>query len=108
MKKTNVLKENHEFDTVINNGKKVSNPYYSLFYLDDVELETFEIGISVGKKTGHAPFRNRQKRVIRAIIDELHPTIKPKKYVIISRKKACMLNYHEQLASVAKLFERIK
>ncbi len=108
MKKTNVLKENRSFDEVINKGKKVSNPHYSLFYLNTEELETFKVGISVGKKTGNAPFRNRQKRIIRAIIDQLAPTIKPKNYVIISRKSACKLTYAEQYASVKMLFERVK
>ncbi len=108
MKKTNVLKDNHMFDTVINKGQKVSNSKYSLFYMDDAGLETFQIGISVGKKTGHAPFRNRQKRVVRAIVDELHTDIKPKQYVLISRKNACNTSYQDQLISLRKLFERVK
>ncbi len=108
MKKTNVLKDNHLFDKVINNGQKVSNSKYSLFYMDDTELETFQIGISVGKKTGHAPFRNRQKRVVRAIIDELHQDIKPKQYVLISRKNACEQTYQDQLTSLRQLFGRVK
>ncbi len=108
MKKTNVLKDNHLFDKVINNGQKVSNSKYSLFYMDDAELEAFQVGISVGKKTGNAPFRNRQKRVVRAIIDELYPEIKPKQYVLISRKNACQDSYHDQLISLRQLFGRVK
>lgn len=108
MKKTNVLKDNHLFDKVINNGQKVSNSKYSLFYLNDAELETFQIGISVGKKTGNAPFRNRQKRVVRAVIDELQSEIKPKQYVLISRKNACSLTYQDQLLSLRQLFGRVK
>ncbi|WOO87476.1 ribonuclease P protein component [Mollicutes bacterium LVI A0039] len=108
MKKTNVLKDNHLFDKVINNGKKVSNSMYSLFYIDEPGLETFQVGISVGKKTGNAPFRNRQKRVVRACVDELHNDIKPKQYVLISRKNACTTPYHDQLKSLRQLFERVK
>lgn len=108
MKKTNVLKDNHLFDKVINNGQRVSNSKYSLFYMDDAELETFQIGISVGKKTGNAPFRNRQKRVVRSIIDQLASDIKPKQYVLISRKNACNTAYQDQLTSVRQLFERVK
>lgn len=108
MKKTNVLKDNHLFDQVINNGKKVSNSKYSLFYMDDAGLETFQVGISVGKKVGNAPYRNRQKRVVRSIIDELHNDIKPKKYVLISRKSACTTRRQDQLISLQKLFERVK
>ncbi len=108
MKKTNVLKNNHLFDNVINNGQKVSNCMYSLFYIDDTELETFQVGISVGKKTGNAPFRNRQKRVIRAIIDEIETDIKPKQYVLISRKNACNTPYQDQLKSLRQLFRRVK
>lgn len=108
MKKTNVLKDNHLFDKVINNGQRVSNSKYSLFYMDDEELETFQIGISVGKKTGNAPFRNKQKRIVRAVIDELHEEIAPKRYVLISRKSACQTPYNEQLTSVRQLFRRVK
>lgn len=108
MKKTNILKDNHLFDKVINNGKKVSNSKYSLFYMDDTELETFQIGISVGKKTGHAPFRNRQKRIVRSIIDEIHTEIKTKQYVLISRKNACDDSYTEQLESIQTLFRKVR
>lgn len=108
MKKTNVLKDNHLFDKVINKGQRVSNSQYSLFYMDEAELETFQIGISVGKKTGNAPFRNRQKRVVRAIIDELDSEIKPKQYVLISRKNACQMPFDEQLSSLRQLFRRVK
>lgn len=108
MKKTNVLKDNHLFDNVINNGQRVSNSKYSLFYIDDAELETFQVGISVGKKTGNAPFRNRQKRVVRHIIDEIESDIKPKQYVLISRKSACQTPYQDQLKSLRQLFGRVK
>ncbi len=107
MKKTNVLKDNHSFDDVINNGKKVSNRHYSIFYMDNVELETFKIGISVGKKTGHAPFRNKQKRIVRSIVDQIHTEIEPKQYVIISRKSATNLTFEEQLNNIRNLFRRI-
>ncbi len=108
MKKINVLKDNHLFDKVINNGQKVSNSKYSLFYMDNAELETFQVGISVGKKTGNAPFRNHQKRIVRNIIDEIHDDIKPKQYVLISRKVACETSYHDQLTSLRQLFGRVK
>ncbi len=108
MKKINILKDNHLFDKVINNGQKVSNSNYSLFYIDDDELETFQIGISVGKKTGNAPFRNRQKRVVRSVIDEISSDIKCKQYVLISRKSACKSPYNDQINNIRQLFRRVK
>ena len=53
-------------------------------------------GISVGKKLGNAVYRNRKKRQIRSIIDNLEKDyIKKKDYIIILREKGKYLEYQE-------------
>lgn len=107
MKKQFVLKKNYEFDDVINTGKKVSNKYYSLFFKKSNLLETFKIGISVGKKSANAPQRNRQRRIVRTIIMANKDKIKNYEYVIISRPSALKLSYAEQEFYINQLFERL-
>lgn len=106
MKKINILKKNHQFEVIINNKQKVSNKHYTLYYMSDCELETFQIGISVGKKLGNAPLRNRQKRQNREIVSNLS-NIKVMNYVLISKKSSLTLEYLEKEKAIKSLFERV-
>ena len=66
MKKERIIRKGLEFTDIINNGKYVSNAFYSIYYINKKEtLNRF--GISVPKKIGHAVVRNKIKRQLIAI-----------------------------------------
>ena len=70
MKRINTIKKNEEFKYIIENGTRIKNPYFSSFIIPKKE-KYFRIGISVPKKIGNAVLRNKIKRQIRHIINNL-------------------------------------
>lgn len=69
MKKKNILKNNRDFNRIIQNNKPYKYKDY-VIYIEKVELENYHFGISVSKKIGNAVVRNKLKRQIRAIISK--------------------------------------
>lgn len=89
MKKRNVVKNNRDFNRIIELKNVVKNSYF-VIYFEKTDQNEAHFGISVGKKIGNAVVRNKLKRQIRNIID------KNKKYYsngadyIIMVRKSCL------------------
>ena len=68
MKKINILKNNKDFNDIINtrNCRKDNNV---VIYFRKNNLDIYRIGISAGTKLGNAVTRNHLKRQIRSICD---------------------------------------
>lgn len=95
MKKKYIVKENKDFETIIKEGKLRKNRSFLVYSLDN-NLTYNKYGISVSKKLGNAVFRNKYKRKIRSIIDNLKKDYNiGKNYIIITRKGALDKNYQE-------------
>ena len=101
MKKQFVVKHQYDFDRIIKTKKRLINDIFIVYYADNKEKYS-RYGISVGKKLGNAVFRNKKKRQIRSIIDNLEKDyINKKDYIIILREKGKNLEY-------SKLKEKLK
>lgn len=91
MKKLYILKENSSFNTIISEGKKQTNDFFIVYFLPstffDIEKDK-KIGISVGKKVGNAPLRNKYKRKMRAIIRQNFDSIDDLYCVVILKPNA--------------------
>lgn len=70
MKKQFRIKKNEEFQRILNFKHYVSSPSFSLYFASKHEA-IGRFGISVGKKLGGAVERNRVKRQVRMMIQEL-------------------------------------
>lgn len=106
MKKINIIKKNDEFNYIINNGKK----YYSeLFYLYILKnnFDYNRYGISVSKKIGNAVVRNKQKRRIKFVIDNLMLNLNGYDIVIISRPRLKFSDYNYLKSNIVNLFNMI-
>ena len=96
MKKKIIIKESSIFDNVIKNGKLLKNRYYNIFYLDNcVDQPMF--GFAVGKKIGNAVTRNKNKRQIKAIVDNnISLFSKPCYYIIMLKKEINEISFKEK------------
>lgn len=77
MKKSYRVKDKNEFQAILKYGKSFANRELVLYYRKRKDNDHFRIGISVGKKVGHAVMRNQIKRYIRAAVFLLKEEIKP-------------------------------
>ncbi len=107
MKKTNVVKNNRDFNTIIEHKKYEKNRYYVIYFMDN-QLDFSRYGISVGKKLGNAVTRNKIKRQIRNIIDKdknlYHIS---KDYIIMVRKDLLECNFTKRENALISLLNVI-
>lgn len=106
MKKINILKNNRDFNRIIDTYK--ANKYKDfVIYIERTNDEFYHFGISVGKKIGNAVTRNKYKRRIRAIIDKKNYQ-KGINCIIILRKSILERDYIEIENSLLKAFRDLK
>lgn len=70
MKKKNRVRKAQEFQKLIHAGKKYSNGSYVIYCMPKAG-EQARIGITLAKKIGHAVDRNRIKRQVRMMCQDL-------------------------------------
>ena len=109
MKRKYRIKKNKDFQVVFKKGKSVANRQFVLYILQKPEEREFRIGLSVSKKIGNAVTRNKVKRLIRQVFsEEKHRIASGKEFIIIARKPAADMNYHEVKGSLNHLFRKAK
>ncbi|MBU7594126.1 ribonuclease P protein component [Metabacillus halosaccharovorans] len=109
MKRKYRIKKNKDFQVVFKKGKSVANRQFVLYILQKTEEKEFRIGLSVSKKIGNAVTRNKVKRLIRQVfLEEKNRISSGKEFIIIARKPAADMNYHEVKGSLNHLFRKAK
>lgn len=109
MRKEQRVKKNEEFQDIFKKGTSIANRQFVLYFLKKDEPQPFRIGISVSKKIGNAVCRNRIKRYVRQSFLELREEVKDQyDYLIIARKPAADMNFHEVKSSLTHVLNRGK
>ena len=109
MKKQYRVKKSEEIEKIIKEKNYKSNPYITLYKKENTETGHFRYAISVGKKIGNAVERNRIKRLITAVIDNLDIDLDSSTDVfIIARVAIKDLSYLELRKQLEYLFRKQK
>jgi len=99
MKRIHRIQKNKDFKTVISkNNVKKSNEY--IVYINKNNLNHTRIGISVSSKLGNAIIRNKIKRQIKTICNQILDLSKNLDIVIIAREEFKNKTYQENLNSL--------
>lgn len=106
MKKINIVKKNLEFNNIIEKGKKYQNDAFYIYIMDN-ELGINRYGIAISKKIGNAVVRNKYKRQIKDIIDDLSVKNNGKDMVLIAKTSIKIKDYTLIKSSIMKLFDII-
>ena len=105
MKKENRIKKNEEFQSIIKHNKSKSNRYYVLYYATR-KHDHDRIGISVGK-SGNAVVRNKIKRQVRMMLQELCDFNSGYDYILIIRKNYDISQYQQNKKELSLLYNSV-
>lgn len=109
MKKQYRVKKNQEIELILKNKKYSSNQYFTLYKRTNPETSHFRYAISVGKKIGNAVLRNKIKRQVTAIIDNLNLNLDSNTDVfIIVRPKVLEIDFNTMKSQLEYLFKKQK
>ncbi len=109
MNKQYRVKKSNEIETILNKKDCFYTPCFSVYKMQNPKTSHFRYAISVGKKLGKAFKRNRIKRQITAILDEINIDIcKNVDVFIIARVKVLDISYDEMLKQLKHLFKKHK
>lgn len=88
------IKDSKEFNDIINNGRKIKNNYFSIYYKDK-KMQNSRFGITLAKKFGNAVKRNYYKRIMREIIrNNLNIFSNLSDYIIIMKRDCENVNFN--------------
>lgn len=104
---TTRLRSRQQFDAVFQSGIKVVNHQLVVRIRPLPEGSTSRLGLSVSRKVGGAPRRNRVKRCLRAAFRELSPALEqPLELVLIARPMAAPDTYADALRSLTDILDK--
>ena len=106
------LKKNEDFKSLLS-GKKVSNKYSTIFFkrLSNKDTKKLNLSIVTKKKIGNAVIRNKIKRRLRNIMNDIYKQIKINlkfSYLIIARQNVSKEKYNDIKTQIFKDFARIR
>ncbi len=95
MKKGERVKSNILFNDIIENGTKVSNQFFTIFFQDKEDNKNL-YGVTAPKRVGNAVIRNKLRRQTRELIDDTKKLFKKNRNYIIIIKEVCLTSGYEQ------------
>ena len=111
MKKIYRVCKSYEFNEILNEKNFYANPSF-VIYVKPRALEHARVGISVGKKLGNAVCRNKIKRQVRSMVDDIFDFNEEYDLIIIVRpayhKKSYKENFDELKINKRRLEKRFR
>lgn len=106
MKKKNTIKKYLEYKEIINLRKFKRNALFIIYFRKN-DYGYTRIGLLVSKKNGNAVTRNKIKRQIRSMIDELTDYTKNIDLIILISKNYDITKYNENFEIFKNIFRDI-
>ena len=105
--KADRLRKRSEFIKLANRGEKIQDQYFIAVY-SQRRIQRTRLGITVARKVGNAPTRNRIKRLSREFFRLNRQTITGYWDInIIAKKKAAILSSEQAFLSLNKIINNI-
>lgn len=105
MKKEYRIKKNQEFQEIIHRKQSVSNRCFVVYFRkNDCHLR---VGISVSKKLGNAVVRNKIKRQVRMMAQDVFDRKSGTDFIIIVRNNYLRNSYQDNLKELKYLYDKI-
>ena len=106
MKKEYRVKKNEDFSRIIKEKQSLANRSFIIYYLKNNSGHA-RIGISVSKKLGKAIVRNKVKRQVRMMIQQIIDFNDSYDYIVIVRNKYLDLDFNSNLNELKYLYRKI-
>ena len=107
MKKERRIKKSEEFQSMIKNKKHVASNLFVIYYKQKEE-EKNRVGISVSKKLGNAVVRNKLKRQVRMMVQEIGCLESDVDILILVRKAYLANTYDINKKGLETLVKKVK
>ena len=103
------LSKNEDFKSLLN-GKKISNKYLTIFFknLSGKSNKYLNISFVTQKKLGNAVKRNKIKRRLRNIMNQISKINLNYSYLIIAKKNIIDANFFDIKEAILKDYKKIK
>lgn len=106
MKKQFRVKRNEDFQKIITAGKHKANSVFVMYYAP-AKFNYDRIGISVGKKIGNAVVRNKVKRQVRMMLQEISSFESGYDRIFIVRTKYHNYDYAKNKNDLSLLYNSV-
>ncbi len=106
MKKVLRIKDNREFQAIIQTKQFVSSSCFSIYYVDKKEKYA-RVGISAPTKIGNAVVRNKVKRQVRMMIQEISPFKEDFDSIIIVKKNYLNNSFQENYEELNSNYKKV-
>ena len=107
MKKESRIKKSEEFQSMIKNKKHIASNLFVIYYKQKEE-EKNRVGISVSKKLGNAVVRNKLKRQVRMMVQEIGCLESNVDILILVRKAYLTNTYDINKKGLETLVKKVK
>ncbi len=107
MKKDYRVRKNEDFGRIISKKKSVANQAFVIYFLKN-DIDHYRVGISVSKKLGNAVVRNKVKRQVRMLVNDIFSCQQDMDYIIIVRNKFLSLDYKQKVKEMNYLLRKIE
>lgn len=107
MKKEYRVKKSLEFEQIIKNKIFVVSPSI-VFYLKKKKEERSRVGITVKKKVGNAVVRNKVKRQVRMMVQEIYDFNEKFDTILLIKEKYIENDYNTNKNTMESLYKRAK